>query len=319
MNTENIKIFIDKIVSAQTIAICGHKNPDGDSLCSALAFQQLIKLNFNKKATVIYDGNLPKDLDYVPFRQEVLHYSEIPENSLFDLFIVVDYGNKNHLGDVEKFVKTSNFIVSFDHHHHGENEIIDGTNFNDVDKASTSQLIYKFIKEASLEINKSIADLLMIAMITDTGTFKFVRYGDVLRDAADLVDCGVNLHEIIDLLQNKNKKTVLVESLTVSNAKFFMGGKLALAIIDNAAYKKLDGRGEIVLSLLGQIHGVEYVVLLKEQKNNQIGVSIRSRNIPINHIAEALGGGGHLCAAGAVIEGSLEEVQNKVLSFFKGM
>jgi len=70
---------------------------------------------------------------------------------------------------------------------------------------------------------------------------------------------------------------------------------------------------------LAQIHGVEYVVLLKEQKENQIGVSIRSRQKPINQIAESLGGGGHLCAAGAVISDSLDNVYNKIINAFKGM
>ena len=84
-------------------------------------------------------------------------------------------------------------------------------------------------------------------------------------------------------------------------------------------YKRLDGRGELVLSLLGQIRGVEFVVLLKEQKENQIGISIRSKHVPINQIAESFGGGGHLCAAGAVVIDSLENVHNKIINAFKGM
>ena len=74
-----------------------------------------------------------------------------------------------------------------------------------------------------------------------------------------------------------------------------------------------------MLSLLGQIAGVEFVVLLKEQKENQIGVSIRSKKIPINHIAESFGGGGHLCAAGAVVMDSYDNVYNKIIKAFKGM
>ena len=83
-------------------------------------------------------------------------------------------------------------------------------------------------------------------------------------------------------------------------------------------YKYLDGRGEMILSLLGQIQGVEYIVLLKEQKPEQIGVSIRSRKKPIDHIAVELGGGGHERAAGAVIRDTLENVRNRVLDLFKG-
>ena len=72
-----------------------------------------------------------------------------------------------------------------------------------------------------------------------------------------------------------------------------------------------------MLSLLGQIQGVEYIVLLKEQKPEQIGISIRSRKNPIDQIAVELGGGGHERAAGAIVRDSLENVRKRVLELFK--
>ena len=64
------------------------------------------------------------------------------------------------------------------------------------------------------------------------------------------------------------------------------------------------------------MHGVEYIVLLKEQKPDQIGISLRGRGRPVNEIAVALGGGGHEFAAGAVVRDSLENVKKKVLDLF---
>ena len=59
--SEKINTLIEKIKNAKSIAISGHKNPDGDAICSALALMKIIELNFGKTATVIYDGNIPKD------------------------------------------------------------------------------------------------------------------------------------------------------------------------------------------------------------------------------------------------------------------
>nr|MBQ0091388.1 bifunctional oligoribonuclease/PAP phosphatase NrnA [Candidatus Enterousia merdequi] len=56
----------------------------------------------------------------------------------------------------------------------------------------------------------------------------------------------------------------------------------------------------------------------KEQKENQIGISLRSKTIPINEIAESLGGGGHPYAAGAVVQDSLENVRQKIIDLFRG-
>ncbi len=314
---KKVQIFIEKIKNAKSIAISGHKNLDGDALCSALALMKIIELNFGKKATVIYDGNVPRELDNVPLREDAVFYKNLPENSNYDLYILVDYGTRKHLGGVEKYVNSADFVIEFDHHFN--DDLVGNLCFDNEKKAATSQIIYDVVKSGKFDIDQDIVDLLTLAIITDTGNFKFVRNSDVFKDAASLVDAGADMTRLVNLLSNKDKKTVLVESKVVTEAEFLMKGRLAVATINHTDYKKLDGRGEIVLSLLAQIHGVQYVVLLKEQKEDRIGVSIRSREIPINKIAESFGGGGHLCAAGAVIEDSLQNVHDKVINAFKGM
>ncbi len=314
---KKIEVLIEKIKNANSIAISGHKNPDGDAICSALALMKIIELNFGKKATVIYDGNVPRDLDRVPLRQEAVYYAKIPPESKFDLYILVDYGTRAHLGGCEKFISESDFVIEFDHHYN--EDVVGDLCFDDVNKAAAAQVIYDVIRKAKFQTNQDVIDLLMLAIITDTGNFKFVRSGDVFTDAADLVKAGAQMTHLVNLLHNKDKKTVLVESETVANAEFFMKNRLAVATINRDKYKRLDGRGELVLSLLGQIRGVEFVVLLKEQKENQVGISIRSKHVPINQIAESFGGGGHLCAAGAVVLDSLENIHNRIINAFKGM
>ena len=312
-----IKILKEKIQNAKNIAISGHKNLDGDALGSALALAKIIELNFGKKATVIYDGNIPKDLRYIPLRDEACYYKNVPEDSKFDLYILVDYGTKSHLGGAEKFVEESDFVIEFDHHYN--DAVVGNLCFDDVNKAATAQIIFDVVRTAKLKTDKDIIDLLMLAIITDTGNFKFVRNSDVFIDAAQLVDMGANVSDIVNLLNNKDKKTVLVESLATANAEFHMNGRLVMATINNKDYKKLDGRGELVLDLLAKIHGVEFVVLLKEHLEDQIGISLRSKTIPVNEIAESFGGGGHLFAAGAVVNDTLENVHKKVLNSFRGL
>ena len=179
-------------------------------------------------------------------------------------------------------------------------------------------IVYRIMRMGGLTMDARTADLLALAILTDTGNFKFARNGDALRIMADLVDAGVNIRNLIELMNNKPRKAVQLEARTAANAEFFYHGRLALATIVKKDYKYLDGRGETVLSLLGQISGVEYIVLLKEQKPEQIGISIRSRKNPIDKIAVALGGGGHERAAGAIVRDSLENVRARVLELFKG-
>lgn len=313
---QKITEFFERVRGAKSIAIMGHKNPDGDSLCSVLALAHLIEENFGISPVCIYDGNIPENLSNVPLRPRIKYFERVDLSEQFDLAIVMDYGNPVHIGGPRPVVDNAKFVIEIDHHKN-ENPI-GQLCINDEAAAATAVIVYRIMRMGGLTMDARTADLLALAILTDTGNFKFARNGDALRIMADLVDAGVNIRSLIELMNNKPRKAVQLEARTAANAEFFYHGRLALATIVKKDYKYLDGRGEMVLSLLGQISGVEYIVLLKEQKPEQIGISIRSRKNPIDKIAVALGGGGHERAAGAIVRDSLENVRARVLELFKG-
>ena len=312
---QKINEFLEKLKSANSVVIVGHKNPDGDSLCSVLALAHLIEQNFNIQPLCVYDGNIPDCLDYIPLRRRIKYFERVDMSAVFDLAIVMDYGNPAHIGGAMPLVNNAKFVVEIDHHKNLNT--IANLCVNDDTAAATAMIVYDIMRQAGWEMDSYTADLLALAILTDTGHFKFVRNGAALRTMAELVDGGVNIRSLIELMNNKPRKTVQLEAKTAADAEFFYGGKLALATVVKKDYKYLDGRGEMVLNLLGQIQGVDYIVLLKEQKEQQIGLSIRSRRQPINHIAVSLGGGGHDRAAGAVVRDNLKNVRRMVLDLFK--
>ncbi len=314
---QKIQEFYERVKNAGSIAIMGHKNPDGDSLCSVLALAHLIEDNFGIVPVCTYDGNIPDALDYVPLRSRIKYFERIDTQMQYDLAIVMDYGNQAHIGGPRAIVDNAKFVIEIDHHKNDEN--VGALCINDENAPATAVIVYKIMRAGGLYMDSRTADLLALGILTDTGNFKFVRNGDALRIMADLVDAGVNIRNLIELMHNKPRKAVQLEARTTANAEFLYHGRLALAMIVKKDYKYLDGRGEMVLSLLGQIQGVDYIVLLKEQKPGQIGISIRSRRKPIDHIAVALGGGGHERAAGAIVRGeTLEDVRARVIALFKG-
>ena len=313
---QNIKTFIEKIKNAKNIAIMGHKNPDGDSYCSVLALAKLIELNYGVRATCIYDGNIPEYLDEMPMRSWIKYYERVDLSEVYDLVILLDYGTPKHIGGARPIVDNARFIVEIDHHQNDEK--LGALCLDDENAAAVGQIIFEIMKSANWTFDKDVLDLLAVALITDTGNFKFVRDGRVMQIMAELIDNGVVLRHLFEALRNKPRKSVVMEAGVVSRAQFWFKGKLAVAIVPHKDYKYLDGRGDTVLNLLGSIKGVEYIAMLKEQKENQTGVSLRSRGQPVNHIAEALGGGGHVCAAGAVLNEPVEDVLNRIIELFRG-
>lgn len=313
---ESVKIFIDKIKSAKNIAIMGHKNPDGDSYCSVLALAKLIEINYGVRPTCVYDGNIPEYLDEMPMRSWIKYYERVDLAEVYDLVILLDYGTSKHIGGAKPLVDNARFIVEIDHHQNDEK--LGMLCIDDENAAAVGQIIFEIMKSANWQFDKDVLDLLAVAIITDTGNFKFVRDGRVMQIMAEMVESGVVLRHLFEALRNKPRKSVVAESGAASRAQFLFKGRLAIAIVPHKDYKYLDGRGDTVLNLLGSIKGVEYIALLKEQKENQTGVSLRSRGQPVNHIAEALGGGGHMCAAGAVVNDSVENVRNRIVELFQG-
>ena len=313
---QKVKDFIDKIKDAKKIAIMGHKNPDGDSYCSVLALARLIELNYSVRPLCVYDGNIPEYLDEMPLRTWIKYYERVDLAEVYDLVVLLDYGTPKHIGGAQPIVDSARFVVEIDHHQNDEHLGI--LCINDENAAATGQILFEIMKGAKWQYDKDVLDLLAAAIITDTGYFKFVRDGRVMQIIGELVNDGVVLRHLFESLRNKPRKSVVMEAGAASRAEFLFKGRLAIATIPHKDYKYLDGRGDTVLNLLGSIKGVEYIALLKEQKENQTGISLRSRGLPVNHIAEALGGGGHMCAAGAVVNDSVENVRNRIVELFQG-
>lgn len=312
---QNIKNFVEKIKCAKKIAIMGHKNPDGDSYCSVLALAKLIELNYGVRPLCVYDGNIPEYLDEMPLRSWIKYYERVDLTEVYDLVVLLDYGTPKHIGGPLPIVANSCFVVEIDHHQN--NEHLGDLCINDETASATGQILFDIMKKAHWKYDKDVLDLLATAIITDTGEFRFVRDSRVMQIMGELVDDGVVLRHLFECLRNKPRKSIVVEAVAASRAEFLFKGRLAIAVVPHKDYKYLDGRGDTVLNLLGSIKGLEYIALLKEQKENQTGVSLRSRGLPINHIAEALGGGGHTCAAGAVVNDSIENVRSRIVELFQ--
>ena len=120
---QKIQEFFERVKNAKSIAIMGHKNPDGDSLCSVLALAHLIEDNFGVSPVCTYDGNIPDALDYVPLRSRIKYFERVDTAVQYDLAIVMDYGNPAHIGGPRPIVDNAKYVIEIDHHRNENNDI----------------------------------------------------------------------------------------------------------------------------------------------------------------------------------------------------
>ncbi|MBD5388767.1 hypothetical protein HDR63_00745 [bacterium] len=314
---EKLNQFAEMVAQSATIAIMAHNNPDGDALCSVLGLCHLIELNFGKSPVCLYDGNIPGYLDVVPLRDKMVCVEQAPAEP-FDLVIVLDCGALYQMARGTAILAAAKDKIEIDHHHKEDDGALAELNFNDDTRCATAEIIDQMMRAADWVYDMDVLNLLTIGVLTDTGNLRFVRQSDPLRMMADFVDRGINIGYWMDALAVNPRRAVLTEAAVTSRAEFFHNGRLALATVPRSDYKNLDGKGALIMNLLGQIRGVEYVAVLKQQRPDQIGVSLRSRTHPVDGFARALGGGGHTYAAGAVVRDTLENVRQRVIDLFKG-
>jgi phosphoesterase RecJ-like protein len=201
------------------------------------------------------------------------------------------------------FINSSKLKICIDHHQNPENFVQHF--FIETQYSSTGEIIYDFLKETGLaKIDKSVAEPLYAAIMTDTGSFRFERTTPKLhRVIADLLETGVSPNYIYDQIydqSNFGKIKLLGEAL--SSLQITGGGRIAYMSIDQAALLKtgaeeadVDGFVNYCLS----IRGVQVGLLFFEVQDG-FKISFRSKGtIPVNKLAQEFGGGGHINASGA--------------------
>jgi len=317
---ENI---LSKIKENDNFVITTHVNPDGDAIGSELALARLIS-SFGKNVKIINHSQTP---DYLLFMlnsdSEVLQFSEEIHTNFINqakIIFVVDLNHLNRTQSLENYIRKSNAeIICIDHHEFPENYA--NINLIDISSSSTGELIYRLLKHSKIEMNYSFAMPLYVAIMTDTGSFKYERTtSEIHRIVAELLDAGVIpkvIHQNIYDQGSANRIQLLgraFNSLVVS-----ISGQLAYMKITNSDLKETNSSEEDVEGFVNytlSIKGVEVGIFFFELETG-FKMSFRSATkVPVNKLAAEFNGGGHFFASGARVENKkMEETIPQVIDF----
>lgn len=153
----------------EKILIFGHKNPDTDSICSALAYESLKKqLEHNVEAVRL--GELNKETEYVLnyINMEAPRLIERVDDGIQEV-ILVDHNEFQQSVDNIQDVK---IVEVIDHHRVANFETSDPLFFRVEPVGCTATILTKMFREYNIEISKQNALLLLSAIISDTLLFK---------------------------------------------------------------------------------------------------------------------------------------------------
>ena len=305
--------ILEEIKKAQTIVVLTHESPDGDAVSSSLSVMHAIE-QLGKEVDVVIP-EYSRDFKFLPGSEKILQQGKF-EN--YDLAISVDCSDLKRLVGSKEYFETAKITIQIDHH--SVNAMFADFNYVDPAAPSCCQVLIAMFEYYGVEITKEIATCILTGIITDTGGF---QWGGVTPEtfefAAELVRKGAKVKEICRrALRNKSKAHCELEKLIYNRLEFFEDGKIALAYLTLEDYEKISaemGDDEGLVEMLRDIEGVEVAVLLKEKEGtNGFKGSLRSHEtVNVSDIALLLGGGGHAGAAGCFVNGTVEQVKEKVI------
>ncbi|WP_227939489.1 manganese-dependent inorganic pyrophosphatase [Alkalihalobacillus deserti] len=153
----------------EKVLIFGHKNPDTDTICSAIAYADLkSKLGFNVEPVRLgeVNGETQYALDY--FKAEAPRLVETVANEV-DNVILVDHNERQQSASDINDVRVLEVI---DHHRIANFETTDPLYYRAEPVGCTATILLKLYKEKNVSIRKEIAGLMLSAIISDSLLFK---------------------------------------------------------------------------------------------------------------------------------------------------
>jgi len=150
-------------VSKQSFIVIGHKNPDTDSIVSAIVYRDYLEKK-GIKAKSARAGELNKETKFI-FSFLKVKIPQLIENLSGKDVVLVDHGELSQAADG---IKEANILQVLDHHRMAGFSTIEPILYRTEPIGSTSTLIAKIFKESKLELNKQQAALLLAGVISDT-------------------------------------------------------------------------------------------------------------------------------------------------------
>lgn len=310
------------LTDAQKIVVIQAENPDGDSLGSALALEELLS-EAGKDVTLYCAIDIPKYLRYIKGWDRV--EKDWPTDR--EVAIIVDTSSKALLEQtlatpgVYHFLESHPVIV-FDHHLDTEGDLpFETIPVVDAEAVATSEVIYEFAQTMSWAIPPQAAENMFASLQADSlGLTTQNTTAKSYQTAADLVKLGAVPADIEGRRREYMKKPADIlayKGQLISRIEYDLDGRLATVHIPWDEIEEYSDRynpSVLVLDEMRLVDTVDVAVALKTYPDGKITGKIRA-NIPVaEDIAGYFGGGGHGYAAGFKLFETYDTIRSELLT-----
>lgn len=309
------------IADARKINILQAENPDGDSLGSALALEEILS-DMGKTVKLQCPVQVPAYLRYFDGWDRVtmdLDYDA-------DLAIIVDTSAATLMGKTVDDPATLNFLsthpaIVLDHHVGVEPDLPFNADYIISDTAvATGELIHDIAIEEEWPLSPlAAADLYSSIQADSLGLTTPATTAATFEVCADLVRHGAVPAEIENArreLMRKSPRILEYKGQLIERIEYYNDGRTAFVHIpfdEIHEYSNEYNPTMLVIDEMRLVTGVDVAIGIKTYPDGKLTGKVRS-NIPVsNLLAKAFGGDGHPFAAGFRTYVDLDEFMPELL------
>ena len=271
-----------------------HKNPDGDTLCSAAALCHALR-RAGKTAFLYRNEQITEK--YLPYVSTYLEEAGfVPE-----YIIAVD------LATEQLFPNGFSGKVDFCVDHHPTNSFYAGKTLACPDRSSCGEIVMALVEKLCGNLSKEEADLLYIAVSTDTGCFQYANTNAKTFSAAShlLAHGADNAAANLVFFRQVSRARVELEGAIYSGMTFHRGNAVVVATVTQEMMRRCGATEDDcddLASLTGRVRGCKVGITIRELESGESKISVRtSKDVSSIEICSVFGGGGHEMAAGCTI------------------
>ncbi|MBR1457470.1 MAG: DHH family phosphoesterase [Oscillospiraceae bacterium] len=284
-----------------------HKNPDGDTVCSASALCSALR-RLGKEAYLYPNPDVIRKM--LPYAEPYF----APAGCVPDCIVSVDVATENlfprgFAGKVELCID-----------HHPTNTHFAGQELIRAEKSSCGEIVLDLIKSLCGDVTPEEATMLYVAVTTDTGCFQYANTSyQTLGAGAELLRLGADGYAVTQAFFRKaSAARIMLEGMIYSGMGFYRGGKVVVATVTRAM---MDAAGateddcDDLAGLSGRVEDCDINVTIRELADGGSKISVRSvPGVSSSEICAAFGGGGHDMAAGCTIQCPPEKAKEMLLA-----
>lgn len=292
------------IQEADKIVVIQAENPDGDSLGSSLALEEVLS-DMGKKVQLHCPIEIPKYMHYINGWDRVV--ADFDTHA--DLYIIVDttadvlLSKTLEIAGARHALETRQVLVI--DHHVSESTLSFENHLLSEPAVSTSEVIYRLCDKSNWSINQQAAENMLIALMSDSrGLTTQSSTADSFFVAGELTKLGASNAVIEERRREFMKKAPEIleyKGALIQRIEYFLGGKLALVHIpfeDIQAYSDKYNPSVLVLDEMRLVEEVEVAIAVKTYPDGKLTGKLLTNAPVAADIAGYFGGGGHLYAAG---------------------